>query len=138
MAVTHVRGHFQPFPCLVVRIDTGRVSLEIGVAHDAAIVEIAHACIVVESVFRSAYGKIVFLTEGIVESFPVPVVRLIVIFTVRISESGFRIQLEVPTDELFSVRNREYLIAQTAVVLVEKSSVCKCIGFLLTLAGIYL
>ena len=138
MAVTHVRGHFQPFPCLVVRIDAGRVSLEVGVAHDAAIVEIAHACIVVEPVFRSAYGKIVFLTEGIVESLPVPVIRLIVIFAVRISESGFRIQLEVLTDELFSFRNCEYLIAQTAVVLVEKCSIRKCIGILLTLACIYL
>ena len=72
------------------------------------------------------------------EGFLVPVVRNIVVLSVRVSEGRIRIELEILSDELLSLRNSEYLIAKTAVVLVKKSGVGICVCFLRCLACIYL
>ena len=53
------------------------------------------------------------------EGFLVPVIRNIVVLSVRVSEGRIRIELEILSDELLSLRNSEYLIAKAAVVLVK-------------------
>ena len=63
MCVAEVSGEFQPFLRLIIRIDAGGVSSEIGIVYNTAVVKIADAAIIAESVLGAACGKIVLLSE---------------------------------------------------------------------------
>ena len=54
------------------------------------------------------------------EGLLVPVVRLIVVLTVGITQRSVGVDLEVGTDEFLTIRNGVNLITQTAVLLVEE------------------
>ena len=63
MRVADIGCHFQPLSCLIVGVDTGCVSLEVGVVHDAAVIEVTQTSVITEIVLCSAYGEVVFLSE---------------------------------------------------------------------------
>ena len=136
MRVAEICGELQPFLGLIIRIDTGGVSSEVRVIDNAAVIKIANAAVIAESVLGAACGKIVLLSERVVESFFVPVVGDVVVFTVGVSKDCLRIEFEVAADEGFSRWNCEDLISESAVVLVEEGGVGKCICLVRTLSCI--
>ena len=138
MGVAHVRGHLHPGLCLVLCVDSGCISVESRIVHDAAVIEIACASVIFQLACGSAHGNVVFLTEGVVEGLLVPVVRTVVVFPVSVAKGRMRVQPEVLTYELLALRNGIDLISQTSVIVVEEIgvSICICLGW--GLARIYL
>ena len=136
MCVAHARAYLHPWLCLPVYVHAGGVSLEIGIVHDASVIEIAHASVVAESVPAAADRQIVLLPEGTVEGVAIPVIRDIEVFPVGISERRFRVEAEILAYESFPGRNFEDLISESSVVLVEEVCVGICICFFRSLACI--
>ena len=114
MAEAHGGGHLEPLLHLVVGVDTAGVTFVLGVADDTAVIHETAARIVVEALAGTADGKVVLLTERVVEDFVVPVIRRIVVFAVAVAEGGVGVQTQVRTDELFACGIAEYTVTQTA------------------------
>ena len=63
MCIAHAACDLHPWLRLVVDIDSGSISLIVGVADDSSVVEVAYASVIVQLVLRSADRQVVFLTE---------------------------------------------------------------------------
>ena len=128
----------EPHPglSLIFSIDTTGVTLIVGVVHDTRVLQVTDRSVVVEAVGTTGSGNVVLLTISIVESFLVPIIRNIIVFTIRVSEFSIRIQLEVGTDEVLAFRNGIDQVTQTAVLLVKQVLVRISIAFGNSMTGI--
>ena len=128
IGIADVGDEADPVLDLILGVQTGGVALVTGVVDDTAIVQVADGAVVVEAVRRAAGADVVLLADRIVESLLVPVVRLIVVLAVGITQRCARVDLEVGTDELLSLGHGEDLVAQTAVLVVEQDPVGVGVG----------
>ena len=120
MGEAQAGGETQPALGLIVGVDTTGITLVVGVVNDTLVLQETYVGIVAEFAATTGGAHVVLVTEAIVERFFVPVIRNIVIFTIRVTQLCVRIQLEVGTNEVFSFRNSVYQITQTTVFLVQE------------------
>ena len=120
VGVVHRGDEPHPGLSLIFRIDTAGVTLVVGVVHNTRVLQVTDGSVVVEAVGAAGSGNVVLLTISIVESFLVPIIRNIIVFAIRVSELGIRIQLEVGTDQVLAFRNGIDQVTQTAVLLVKQ------------------
>ena len=134
--VADIGLELDPGPDLVVSVYTGSVTLVSGIVDETTVIEVTEAGVVVEIVRSAAHGEVVLLTERVVEHLIVPVVRLIVVLTVAVTELGVGVQLEVGTDELLPFRKGIDLISETSVEIVIEVLVSIGVGLCYGMAGI--
>ena len=128
MSKRHVGAQSQPFLGLILHVCTTRVAVVFRMFHLTAVVQIADAGVVAETARVTADRSVVFLTKCTVNGLVVPVVGGVIVLTVPVSKGGMRVQLEVGSDEFFTIGNGVNLITQTAVFGVEKVGICILFG----------
>ena len=134
MRVAHVSTDLQPLLHLIVNVQTSGVTLHVRVVYDTAILQVTSAGVVVQLVGHAAEADVILLTERVVESLVVPVIRCIVVLTVAVTQLGIGVQAQVGTHQVLTLWHCEDLVTQTTIVLVVDVPVSKVISLSGTLA----